>query len=222
MKPPLLAARGISVERNRTRIVDRVTLELDAASVVTIAGPSGCGKSTFLRAIATLMPVSSGTLELEGRDVHEVGFIEYRRRVAYVAQTPRMFEGTVADNIRTGPRLRDMSASVRDADVALLLERVGLDVALAGRAAADVSAGEQLRVALARALANEPRVLLLDEPTASLDPAAARVVLVLLRALAASGTALLVVTHVEEHAAYLGGRAHSMKRGVLEAPSRTR
>lgn len=217
MAHALLVARELTVERDGRRIVDAASLSIDEASVITIAGPSGCGKSTLLRALATLIP-ASGTILFEGRAVHEVGLMEYRRRVAYVPQAPRMFEGTVAENVRTGPRLR--GASLTDAQVVELLERVGLDAGLANRSASELSGGEKLRVALARALANDPRVLLLDEPTASLDPGSAHVVLDRLVTLAGRGTALLAVTHIEEHANRLGGEAYTMKLGVLHRESR--
>jgi len=206
-------ARDIVVEREGRRLVDRASFELEAASVITIAGPSGCGKSTLLRAVATLIPMTSGEVLFEGRRVDDLGVIAYRRRVAYVPQSPQMFEGTVADNVRTGPRFRGVTLT--GDEVITLLSRVGLDRSLAERAASDASGGERLRIALARALANDPRVLLLDEPTASLDPDAARVVLDLLVTLASAGTALLAVTHIEEHAAHLGGEIHRMKAGVL-------
>jgi len=209
----LLVARDIVVEREGRRLVDRASFELEAASVITIAGPSGCGKSTLLRAVATLIPMTSGEVLFEGRRVDDLGVIAYRRRVAYVPQSPQMFEGTVADNVRTGPRFRGVTLT--GDEVITLLSRVGLDRSLAERAASDASGGERLRIALARALANDPRVLLLDEPTASLDPDAARVVLDLLVTLASAGTALLAVTHIEEHAAHLGGEIHRMKAGVL-------
>jgi putative ABC transport system ATP-binding protein len=213
LEPALLVGRDVTVERAGRRVVDAATIELERASVLTIAGPSGCGKSTLLRALATLIPMTAGTLLYEGRTVEETGVLEYRRRVAYVPQSPQMFEGTVADNVRTGPRLSGREPS--DGEVSALIERVGLPAELAARAAGDVSGGERLRVALARALANEPRVLLLDEPTAALDPDAARVVLDLLGALAEGGTALVLVTHVMEHATHLGGRAYRMSAGAL-------
>lgn len=220
LEHPLLAAQSITVRRDRARIVADVSLELEPSEVVTVAGPSGCGKSTLLRALATLIPFTSGTLRLEGHAVEALGVTAYRRQVAYVPQLPRMFAGSVADNVRTGPRFSGRTLS--DAQVLELLARVGLAPELAARSAAQLSGGEALRLALARALANEPRVLLLDEPTAALDPDAARVVLEQLAGLAAAGSALLLVTHVEEHAAFFHDRAHRARRayrmhaGVLE------
>ena len=209
----LLIGRDITVVRDQRRIVDGVTIELAEADVVTISGPSGCGKSTLLRALATLVPIAEGTISFEGRSVSEVGITAFRRRVAYVPQAPVMCEGSVADNIRIGPSFRGVA--LPNADVVALLERVGLDGALEGRPAAALSGGERMRVALARALANEPRVLLLDEPTAALDAASSKVVLDLLVDLARSGTSLLAVTHIEEHAAHLGGAVVHMKDGVI-------
>ncbi|MDB4938737.1 MAG: Methionine transporter ATP-binding protein [Labilithrix sp.] len=211
----LLVARDITVVRDDRRVVDAATVTLDTAAIVTIQGGSGSGKSTLLRAIATLIPTSSGQVLFEGREPQVIGVIEYRRRVAYVPQLPQMFEGTVAENVRTGPGFRGVALS--DTEVVALLEHVGLGPELAPRAATELSGGERLRVALARALANEPRVLLLDEPTSALDPVASRVVLDLLRALARRGTAILAVTHVEEHATYLEGQRFRMTNGALRA-----
>jgi len=209
---PRLTARGITVERSGRSIVTDVSLALGAGDVASIQGASGSGKSTLLRALATLIP-ARGAIALEGREAHAVGFIAYRRRVAYVPQLPRMFEGSVAENVRAGPAFA--GAHLADDAVAALLARVGLAASFAARAAAELSGGEKLRVALARALANEPRVLLLDEPTSALDPEAARVILDLVVSLAKGGTAILAVTHAEEHAARLGGRRFHMRAGVL-------
>lgn len=213
MEPALLVARDITVLRESRRVVDSAAVALESASMLTIQGGSGSGKSTLLRAIATLIPVVSGTLLFEGREAHAIGITEYRRRVAYVPQLPRMFDGTVADNVRTGPGFR--GEVLDDEAVRALIERVGLGAELATRVAADLSGGERLRVALARALANQPRVLLLDEPTSALDPRSASVILDLLLELGRSGMAILTVTHSEEHAARLGGARRRMTNGVL-------
>ena len=215
MDRALLVARDITVLRDGKRVVDGATVTLEAAAMLTIQGGSGSGKSTLLRAMATLIPITSGQVLFDGQEVHAIGISEYRRRVAYVPQLPRMFEGTVADNVRSGPRFRGQSLA--DAEVVALVRRVGLAAELAGRLATDLSGGELLRVALARALANEPRVLLLDEPTSALDPAAAGVILDLILELAKSGTAVLTVTHSEEHARRLGGARRQMSAGVLGA-----
>lgn len=215
MASPLLVARDVTVLRDGKRVVDGASVALERGAMLTIQGGSGSGKSTLLRAMATLIPITSGEVVFEGREVHAVGIGEYRRRVAYVPQSPRMFDGTVADNLRAGPRFR--GESLTDAGVVALVERVGLGAELATRIANELSGGERLRVALARALANEPRVLLVDEPTSALDPASSIVILDLLLELGRSGTAVLTVTHSEEHAARLGGERRHMTAGVLAA-----
>ncbi len=211
--PPCLEAEGLTVRRAGREIVRGASLALGDGAVITIQGASGSGKSTLLRALSTLLPFDAGTLTFRGRDVATLDLPDYRRRVAYVPQLPPMFGGSVADNIRAGPRYR--GDEITSATVTRLLGDVGLAADFASRPAAGLSGGERLRVALARALANDPIALLLDEPTSALDPESARVVLRTIASLVTSGTALLAVTHSEAHAAALGGRAYRMTAGVL-------
>jgi putative ABC transport system ATP-binding protein len=208
-----LIAEHVVVVRGGRRIVDGASIEVCPGRVVSVQGASGSGKSTFLRALAWLIPVDEGRVLFEGKTPRAFGVLAYRRHVAYVPQLPRMFDGSVADNLRAGPRFR--GAVLSDPAVTDLLERVGLSPTLAGRPAGDLSGGERLRVALARALANEPEVLLVDEPTSALDPAAAETVIASVIALAKRGAAVLVVTHVEEHARALGGERYRMEAGAL-------
>jgi putative ABC transport system ATP-binding protein len=210
----ILVAHGITVVREGRCIVNGASIALAAGTSLTIQGASGSGKSTFLRAIATLIPLSSGRILFEGREPRAIGAMEYRRQVAYVPQLPRMFDGSVADNIRTGPRF--FGGALPEETVLGLVERVGLAGDIARRRASELSGGERLRVALARALANDPFVLLLDEPTSALDPDAASTILELIVKLAQSGMAVLVVTHSDEHAAHLRGRRYRMTAGVLD------
>jgi ABC-type multidrug transport system ATPase subunit len=130
-----------------------------------IAGPSGSGKSTILRLLDRLADADSGTVHYRGEDVRERDPLELRREVCLVPQLPALLQGTVEDNIRFAA-----DCGRRDPDVARLLELAGLDASFAGRDGARLSVGEQQRAMLARALALEPRVLLLDEPTSALDP----------------------------------------------------
>ncbi len=213
MSAPLVAAESIVVERAGRCVVDGVSVALAPCEVLTIAGASGSGKSTLLRALGLLEPLASGVIEHRGRRIEPREVTAYRRKIAYVAQSARMFAGSVADNVRAGPGF--FGASLDDAGVARHLDAVGLAPSFAERPAAELSGGEGLRVSLARALANEPEALLLDEPTASLDAESAAHVLDMLRGLAARGVALMMVTHAREHAARLGGRALSMVEGRL-------
>jgi ABC-type multidrug transport system ATPase subunit len=203
----------LEVVRGGRTIVARVSLELAPDTVGVVEGASGSGKSTLLRAIATLIPFTAEELALDGRSARSMPPSEWRRRVAYVPQLPRMFEGTVEENLRAGPRFQGLSPEA--AQLASLLDQVGLPRTLLARSASELSGGERLRVGLARSLANEPRVLLLDEPTSALDPEASNTVLERILGIARSGRAVLVVTHVVEHARRLGGARFRMTSGVL-------
>ncbi len=129
-----------------------------------IAGPSGSGKSTLLRLLNRLADPDSGEVRYQGADVRRRDPLGLRREVCLVPQLPALLEGTVEDNVRFAAGLAG-----RDPDVPRLLGLSGLDRSFAARSADRLSVGEQQRAMLARALALEPRVLLLDEPTSALD-----------------------------------------------------
>ncbi len=130
-----------------------------------LAGPSGSGKSTLLRLLDRLSDAESGTVRFRGQDVRERDPLELRREVVLVPQLPALLEGTVADNIRFAAGLAG-----REPEIEPLLDLAGLDASFADREGSKLSVGEQQRAMLARALAVDPRVLLLDEPTSALDP----------------------------------------------------
>ena len=129
-----------------------------------VAGPSGSGKSTLLRLLNRLADPDSGRVLYQGHDVREGDPLALRREVSLVPQLPALIEGTVHDNVAYGPRLAGHSFDARRC-----LELAGIDPDFEERDASKLSVGEQQRVMLARALALEPRVLLLDEPTSALD-----------------------------------------------------
>jgi putative ABC transport system ATP-binding protein len=183
-------------------------LPVGASSVV---GPSGSGKSTLLRLLNRLADPDKGRVVYEGTDVRERDPLELRREVSLVPQLPALIDGTVHDNVAYGPRLAGHSFDARRC-----LELAGLDPAFEDRDAAKLSVGEQQRVMLARALALEPRVLLLDEPTSALDQAARDAVEATLRGLRTrTAISTVVVTHDMDQARRLadyvvrieGGRA---------------
>ena len=226
---PSIALQGVSYRAPggagpRVILAD-VSFAVSAHHVFTVLGPSGSGKSTLLRVIDRLIEPTGGRVLLDGRPVSELGVQDLRRRVGMVFQAPALFDGTVMDNVLYGPRLRG-EAGVGQADAAReraceLLRRVGLPDRFCDKPANELSGGEAQRVCLARALANDPEVLLLDEPTASLDPTAARHVEELLARLAAETDLTFVfVTHDLRQARRIGDRGLLLVDGrvVEEGP----
>jgi putative ABC transport system ATP-binding protein len=156
--------------------------------VTVIAGPSGSGKSTMLRLCNRLEAATSGMVLYRGSPIEQTDPLELRREVGMVFQRAVALPGSVADNLRTG--VPDASGTI----VTAMLERVGL-AGFAERVARELSGGEIQRMALARALLTEPRYVLFDEPTSSLDPAAASAIEGLAMGMADEGVSSAWVTH---------------------------
>ena len=185
-------------------------LPVGASSIV---GPSGSGKSTLLRLLNRLADPEEGRVVYEGKDVRELDPLALRREVCLVPQLPALLEGTVHDNVAYGPRLAGHSFDARSC-----LELAGLDPAFEERDAAKLSVGEQQRVMLARALALDPRVLLLDEPTSALDRTARDAVEATLQGLRArTAISTVVVTHDMEQARRLAGYVVRIENGSASA-----
>jgi putative ABC transport system ATP-binding protein len=169
-----------------------------------VLGPSGSGKSTLLRLLNRLADPDQGTVRFHGEDLRGLDPLELRRRAVLVPQLPAPLPGSVADNIRYGPALHG-----GDVDPAPPLELAGLDPSYADRDAGRLSVGEQQRVMLARALALDPEVLLLDEPTAALDERAKEGVE---RTLAGLPCSSILVTHERAQAERLATRVIELGR----------
>src|SRR5512132_2266616 len=190
MSEGLFELDQVHLTRGGQVILPDLTTSLPAGASC-VAGPSGSGKSTLLRLLNRLADPDGGRVVYEGIDVREREPLALRREVALVPQLPALIEGSVHDNIAYGPRLAGHSFDARAS-----LELAGLDPGFETRDAAKLSVGEQQRVMLARALALEPRVLLLDEPTSALDQAARDAVEATLRGLRARmAISTVVVTH---------------------------
>jgi putative ABC transport system ATP-binding protein len=205
---------------SKRTILDDVTFDVPAGRIFTVLGPSGSGKSTLLRAIDRLVEADAGRILLDGVPTTELHVQELRRRVGMVFQTAALFDGTVLDNVLYGPRLRHEEVAEHEA-AHDLLQRVGLHDDFASRPVDGLSGGEAQRVSLARTLANRPAVVLLDEPTASLDPTAGRQVEELLLHLAAEADlTYLFVTHDLHQARRIGDRGLLLVDGrvVEEGP----
>lgn len=194
-------------------IVNDISIEVERGDVLAIVGPSGAGKSSFLRLLNRLDEPTGGTCYVDGRDYKEIPPRALRRRLGMVMQTAFLFPGTVAENVRFGPRQHGEAPD--DAAIARLLEQVALP-GFAERNVANLSGGEAQRVAFARCLANSPEVLLLDEPTSALDDAAKREIEALVREIvAARGLTCLIVTHDIAQAARMAQRVMIIENGSL-------
>src|SRR6266851_414661 len=145
-----LQGRELVVLREGRRIVDGASILVRPGEAVAIQGPSGSGKSTLARALATLIEPDAGTVLLDGHDAREIAPTQFRTRVAFLAQQPAMFPGTVRDNLEAGPALH--GKSLGGSQGRELIVAVGLDESILPREAATLSGGERQRVALARAL----------------------------------------------------------------------
>ncbi len=157
---------GVSLRREGKLVLDGLDAVLPEGASC-LAGPSGSGKSTVLRLLNRLSDPNLGAVRYRGADVRERDPLELRREVALVPQLPALLDGTVEENIRFAASLGGI-----EPDVLALLGVAGLDASFAERDASKLSVGEQQRAMFARALALEPKVLLLDEPTSALDGAA--------------------------------------------------
>ncbi|MEI5672899.1 MULTISPECIES: ABC transporter ATP-binding protein [unclassified Nocardioides] len=156
----------------KTAAVDGLTLTIPAGEIVMFVGPSGCGKTTSLKMINRLIEPSSGTIRIGGQDVRQQGENELRRQVGYVIQGGSLFPHmTVAKNIALVPKLLGWDADRIEQRVVDLLDLVGLDPAkYRGRYPRELSGGQQQRVGVARGLAADPPVILMDEPFGAVDP----------------------------------------------------
>jgi osmoprotectant transport system ATP-binding protein len=200
------------------RIVEDLSLEVAAGEFCVLLGASGCGKSTTLRMINRLTAIDTGTIRVGGEDVTRVPAEALRRRIGYAIQSVGLFpHWTVEDNIATVPRLLDWPAARVRARVEELLLLLRLDPSsYRSRYPAQLSGGEQQRVGVARALAADPELLLMDEPFAAVDPitrdALQRELAVIHRR---TGKTVLFVTHDIEEALRLATRIAVMNGGRI-------
>ncbi|MEO6085625.1 MAG: ABC transporter ATP-binding protein [Umezawaea sp.] len=198
-----------------TTAVRDLDLDIPEGQVTVLVGSSGCGKTTTLRMINRMLDATTGTVRIDGRDVREIPGSTLRRDIGYVIQQSGLFpHRTVADNIATVPKLLGWDKKrVRDR-VAELLDTVGLATELANRYPHQLSGGQQQRVGVARALAADPPILLMDEPFGAVDPVV-RTLLQdeLLRLQAELRKTIVFVTHDIDEAVRLGDQIAVFRTG---------
>ena len=204
--PIMLVEAGILA--GEVTILDHVSLILDRGAPTVLIGPNGSGKTTLLRAAMGLIPVSRGRITWGGQEAAPP------TRRAILFQRPVMLRRSAAGNIRYALATAGVPRAERAERTAELIAMVGLK-GLERRPARRLSGGEQQRLALARALARDPAVLFLDEPTASLDPAATKAIEDIVRAIAARGVKVVMATHDLGQAKRLAGEIVLLHRGRL-------
>jgi tungstate transport system ATP-binding protein len=192
----------------KTMILDNISLSISAGPPTVLIGPNGSGKTTLLRAAMGLIPPSRGRITWGGREASPP------TRRAIVFQRPVMLRRSVAGNISYALAAAGVPRMERGQRIAELLSQVGLE-GLEWRPARRLSGGEQQRLALARALARDPEVLFLDEPTASLDPAATKLIEEIVTAVSARNVKIVMATHDLGEAKRISGEIVLLHRGAI-------
>jgi osmoprotectant transport system ATP-binding protein len=191
------------------------SLEVPSHAMIALVGSSGSGKTTLLRMINRMVDPSSGRVLIDGQDVRTMNATRLRRSIGYVLQLGGLLpHRTVIDNIATVPVLNGLSRTSARRDAYRLLETVGLDASLAGRFPAQLSGGQQQRVGVARALAADPNILLMDEPFGAVDPIVRRELQDEVRRLHQElGKTIVFVTHDVDEAFALGDEVVLLRAG---------
>ena len=201
-----------------------VVLDIDGLTIVdsrlyTLTGANGAGKSTLLNILAFLSPPTSGEIFYAGNrvDWNHGSMKEHRRKVTLLHQSPYLFGGTVYDNVAFGLKARGIRGEAQQRRVDKALDGVGLQ-GFRDRKALELSGGEAQRVAMARALALETEVLLLDEPLANIDREAAGLLETVIASLPTQGTTVVMTTHDPDHLGRLNGESVFLEGGKVAIP----
>ncbi|MGL6430994.1 MULTISPECIES: amino acid ABC transporter ATP-binding protein [Aeromonas] len=216
---PLLELNAVSKQFGQHRVLDEVSLTVNAGEVIVILGPSGCGKSTLLRTLNGLEPIQGGDIRFDGERLDaNTDWQRLRQRIGMVFQSYHLFPNlTVLENVLLGPvqvQKRERAEALLQAEQ--LLTRIGLWERRHDYPR-QLSGGQQQRIAIVRALCMNPQVMLFDEVTAALDPEMVQEVLEVIRDLAGSGMTLLIVTHELAFAQAVADRIVFMDGGhILE------
>jgi phosphate transport system ATP-binding protein len=225
-QPTKISAQGISAWYGPIRALENVCLEIPSNRVTALIGPSGCGKTTFLRCLNRLYDTIpgarvTGTIRLDGVDImgQYIDVAELRTRVGMVFQKPNPFPKSVFENVAYGPRIHGLAHNRAELGVIVesALRHAGLWDEVKDRLASPgtaLSGGQQQRLCIARAIATQPEVLLMDEPAAALDPIATSLIEALIDDLRESYT-IVVVTHSMQQAARISQHTAFLDHGRL-------
>ena len=223
---PKMRAVDVSVYYGDKRAIDNVSIDIPGRFVTAFIGPSGCGKSTFLRALNRMndtIPSArvEGTIELDGEDIYRSGMdvVQLRARVGMVFQKPNPFPKTIYENIAYGPRIHGLAETKDQLDevVERSLTRAGLWEEVKDRlqdSGTALSGGQQQRLCIARAIAVDPEVILMDEPCSALDPIATAKIEELIAELT-DRYAIVIVTHSMQQAARVSQRTAFFHLGKM-------
>lgn len=199
-----------------TRAVDDFHLVIPSRKTTVFVGSSGCGKTTLLRMINRMVEPSSGTISIDGDDIGGKPAVQLRRSIGYVMQNSGLLPHfTVADNIATVPVLQGQNRKTARMRALELMKTVGLDTAMADRYPSQLSGGQQQRVGVARGLAADPNILLMDEPFGAVDPIVRdELQQELLRLQSEIGKTIVFVTHDIDEAFLLGDQVVILEKGA--------
>ena len=214
----MIEIRNVTKRYGAATVVDNVSMQVEKGSITVVVGTSGSGKSTLMRMINRLVPITEGEIFVGGQNVMDVEVTELRRRIGYAIQGHGLFpHRTVAQNIATVPQLLEWDSTRIAARVEELLGLFNLDPAtFADKYPHQLSGGQQQRVGVARALAAEPELLLMDEPFGALDPVIrGKAQDDLLAIQKQFGTTIILVTHDMDEAFHLGNQIAVMSQGRL-------
>jgi phosphate transport system ATP-binding protein len=224
--PAKMRASDVSVWYGEKKAIDNVSIDVSQEHVTAFIGPSGCGKSTFLRTLNRMNDTIAnarvdGAIELDGEDIYSSGMdvVQLRARVGMVFQKPNPFPKSIYENVAYGPRIHGLAAgrSEMDAIVEKSLKRAGLWEEVKDRlteSGTALSGGQQQRLCIARAIAVDPEVILMDEPCSALDPIATAKIEELIHELRGR-YAIVIVTHNMQQAARVSQRTAFFHLGNL-------
>lgn len=224
--PAKITTRDVTVHYGDAQALHGIDMDIQANQVTALIGPSGCGKSTFLRCINRMNDVIEdcrvgGSISIDGQDIYDgsIDVVELRARVGMVFQKPNPFPKSIYDNVAYGPRIHGLAENKSELDhmVETSLRRAGLWQEVSDRlhtSGSGLSGGQQQRLCIARTIAVNPNVVLMDEPCSALDPIATAVIEELIEELRADYT-IVIVTHSMQQAARVSQRTAYFHLGDL-------